>query len=142
MNAINRGLLVFEFDDISRIQSISFLPTACLLVADKIPPLLDINELVMALISSGCSHFMTWGGAANELHDVIDHILEDSEKSDAITAVTTSHRDEDMEEVAWFLVNATHPGEETLRCCIGYSSNIDSMVELLECVKKEIEGGA
>lgn len=136
---LNFNLLIFKFTELPRVQLSLIVPTACLLVADEVPSAPIINDLVTALVSSGCSHFMTWGRAADALHDALDSVLESGEKDGFINVVTTSHGNETIEDIAWFLVNAALPGEEIMRCCVGFESEINTFPELLECVSDAIK---
>lgn len=116
-------------------DTMGMMPTVCLLASDAVPPSYDFVVLVDGLVSAGCSHFMTWGRAAEELHDALDHVLEDR-GGDALAVVTTSHQGEPTDEIVWFMVNATLPDEDKLRCCIGYDEAMTGVEGLLKAVRK------
>jgi hypothetical protein len=115
------------------------MPTVCLLAADALSPSLDLSALVDRLVPAGCRYFMTWGAAAEELHDALDEVLEDR-GGDSLAAVTASHKGEPAEDVAWFMANAAVPGESRLRCCVGYDDAVAGMDELLKAVRAVVPG--
>lgn len=77
---------------------------------------------------------MTWGAAAEELHDALDEVLEDR-GGDSLAAVTASHKGEPADDVAWFMANAAVPGESRLCCCVGYDDAVAGVDELLKAVR-------
>jgi hypothetical protein len=131
MNAIVRFCDLQIFDLKAPLPGLQpTLPTACLLVMDTLSPTIDLNALVGSLIPTGCRYFMTWGRAAEELHDRLDDII--GERGWGYIGVLTAvHKDERSEDVAWFLVNAALPGEARIRCFVGYQNEDDVVSELL-----------
>lgn len=116
------------------IGDLAAIPTVCLIAADAINPSFDLSALVDRLVPAGCLYFMTWGAAAEELHDALDEVLEDR-GGDALMAVTASHMADSIEDVAWFMVNAAVPGESRLRCCICYDDAVAGLDDLLIAVR-------
>ncbi len=110
------------------------MPTVCLLVSDSFGTSLDLAELVDVLVPIGCRYFLTWGAAADDLHDALDEVLEDR-GGNFLAAVTASHKGDQIEDIAWFTVNAAMPGEISLRCCVGYDSAANGVEELLTAVR-------
>jgi len=113
------------------------LPTVCLLAADSLNPSLNLDVLVDRLVLAGCSYFMTWGAAADVLHDSLDDVLEDR-GGDFLSVITASHKGEPADDVAWFLVNAALPGEIELRCCVGYAEEVAGVDALLKAVRAAV----
>jgi hypothetical protein len=73
MNKIRpiRELLEFKLDQQFK-GVLPSLPTVCLIAADAFSPALDIGAIVDIFVPSGCTFFMTWGEAADELHDAME----------------------------------------------------------------------
>ena len=115
------------------------MPTVCLLAADALSATFDLSALVDRLVPAGCRYFMTWGAAAEELHDALDEVLEDR-GGDFLATVTASHKGEPAEDVAWFMANAAAPGESKLRCCVGYDDLANGVDELLNAVRTMVPG--
>ena len=113
------------------------LPTVCLLAADSLSPSLNLDALVDSLVLAGCSYFMTWGAAADVLHDSLDDVLEDR-GGEFLSVITASHKSEPAEDVAWFLVNAALPGETELRCCVGYAEEVTGLDALLNAIRAAV----
>ena len=113
------------------------LPTVCLLAVDSLTPSLNLDVLVDRLVLAGCSYFMTWGAAADALHDAMDEVLE-GRGGGFLSVVTASHRGEPAEDVAWFLVNAALPSETKLRCCVGYADETVGVDALLKAVRAAV----
>jgi hypothetical protein len=113
------------------------LPTACLLAADVWNTTFDLKELVSTLVPKGCRYFMTWGEAAEELHDKIDDILWELGWGH-LGVLTAVHMREPTEDIAWFLINATLPGEKIRRCYVGYSKTLKEADELLNAVQATV----
>jgi hypothetical protein len=110
------------------------MPTVCLLAVDTLSSRLDLSAMADRLVRAGCRYFMTWGAAADELHDALDNVLEDR-GGDSLATVTASHKGEPAEDVAWFMANAAVPGERKLRCCVGYDETAANVGELLKAVR-------
>ena len=108
-------------------------PTVCLLVSDGGYSHVGLSSVIERTTSVGCRYYMTWGKAADILHDVVDEILEQS--GDWFEdVVTSSHRSEPPREVAWFYINAALPSESDVQYCISYSKETKKLQKLLnEC---------
>jgi len=103
-------------------------PTASILISDE-PILIEIlKPLIQNLYSIGCRHFMTWGDSAETLHDLVDEVLEGK---CLLEGVTTSHDGESANEVAWFFLKATFPGENEVRYRIIASKKSNWLTEFL-----------
>lgn len=135
MSAAARSCELQIFDlNVQSFDDIPVLPTACLLVMNTLSSTIDLNALVGTLIPAGCRYFMTWGRAAEELHDKLDDVI--YERGWGYKGVLTAvHKDECAEDVAWFLVNAALPGEARIRCCVGYSDEDVAVRDLLNAVR-------
>ena len=110
-------------------RDLPIMPTVCLLVADRIDPPYEYAELVTDLISIGCGFFMTWGATASKFEDVLDETIVDLsiQRNDNTFAVTTAHQGEAAEDVAFFMLRAALPGEQSIRCCVGVADNLSSV---------------
>lgn len=73
-----------------------------------------IRHIVLSAIEAGVVFFMTWGYQAENLHDLIDDVIE-SASTDLSHIVTTHHEDEIFEDVAWFFINSTYFGHADCR---------------------------
>lgn len=130
---INRELQLFKLN-VGLGGELTEMPTVCLLATDTVSASFDLSELVERLVPAGCRYIMTWGEAAEELHDSLDEVLEDR-RGGFLTVVTASHEGEPPEDVAWFMANAAVPGESRLRCCVGYDDAVVGLDELLKAVR-------
>lgn len=113
------------------------MPTVCLLAADVIDPSMELALMVDCLVLAGCRYFMTWGDAAETLHDALDDVLEER-GGDCLSVVTAAHTGEPAEDVAWMMVNATLLGECRIRCCVGYDNALAGVDELLDAVRSAV----
>lgn len=104
------------------------MPTVCLLVADRIDPPYEYDDLVTNLMSVGCGFFMTWGATASKFEDVLDEtiVMLSIKRDDDTFAVTTAHQDESAEEVAFFMLRTAIPDERHIRCCVGIADDMPS----------------
>jgi len=66
---------------------------------------------------------LSWGTAAEEIHDIIDNIIETGDK-EWLQIITTAHQDEDFKDVAWFFLNATYFESGSFRCMAILDENI------------------
>jgi hypothetical protein len=100
------------------------MPTVCLLIADRVEPPYDYDDLITNFLAIGCHFFMTWGEAAERFEDILDETLVSLslEKGDdgLLSVLTTSHKGESAEDVASFLLESASPDEPVIRCCIGF----------------------
>lgn len=110
--------------------------TVCLLVIDAVSPAMDFEGLVRALIPARCQYFMILGHAAEDVHDALDHAIDDCDLGYCGTP-TAVHNDESADDVASFLVNAAIPGEANVRCVVGYDKEDDAVREILEKLRIE-----
>jgi hypothetical protein len=137
MNKIRpiRELLEFKLDQQFK-AVLPILPTVCLVAADTLSPAMDIDAIVDLFVPSGCTFFMTWGEAADELHDAFDYALEER-GADFLHVVTTSHKGESVNDVAWFLANSALPGEAKIRCCVFFADETADVAQLISAVRAE-----
>ncbi len=137
MNKIRPIRELFEFKLDQQFKALlPILPTVCLVAADVLNPTLDIGAIVDTFVPSGCKFFMTWGEAADELHDALDYALEDR-GANFLHVVTTSHKGEPVNEVAWFLANSALPGEAKIRCCIFFADETAGVTHLISAIRAE-----
>ena len=117
-------LTFFRVDEAFPFRHLAPMPTVCLLVADRVDPPYDYDDLVTNFLAIGCRFFMTWGHAANKLEDILDETLVslslDKKDDSLLSVLTTSHQDEPAEDVAFFLVKTAIPDESAIRFCIGF----------------------
>jgi len=104
---------------------------------DHLDPMPDIAKILKKMARHGCRFFMSWGAAADNLHDVLDALIEE-EGIEFLDIVTTSHAGESAEDVAWFMVNAAIPGELELQCCVGYTDSVVGIHGLLEAIHSAV----
>ncbi len=84
-------------------------PFAVLLEADE-PCWLDNSYLRLrtdALLAAGCRYFVCYGGRSEEIHDCIDDVIVEK---DLCGLPTTFHRDESIQDVAYFFTNIALSG--------------------------------
>ncbi len=120
-------------------RDLPVMPTVCLLVADRIDPPHEYDELVTDVMSVGCGLFMTWGEAASKFEDVIDRIIADLsiKRNDDTFAMTTAHDSETAEDVAYYMLKLALLGEHHVRCCVGVADNVASVS--LDDLRNEIQ---
>lgn len=117
-------LKFFNLDEAFPFRHLPPMPTICLLVADRVDPPYDYDDLVTDFLAIGCRLFMTWGEAAAKFEDVLDETLIDlSNRNDDDSLLgfpTSSHKDESAEEVASFMLKEMFSDEQAIRCCVGF----------------------
>lgn len=114
-------------------------PTVCLLVADSLNPSLDLGGVLDGLVAAGCTFFMTWGKAADELHDALDGLILDR-GGKYLQVVTASHKGEPAPDVAWFAAHAAIPKSAQLRVALGFLSEAQGAPLMLGALRR-LHGG-
>jgi len=112
-------------------------PTVCLVASDFLHESVDLTELVHDALNVGCGFFITWGAAADLIHERLDAVIEEM-GGEFLHTVTMSFKDEPIDDVAWFLVNGAFPGESILRCCVVVAKPLIGLNQLLAQVQGEI----
>ena len=91
------------------------IPTVCLIAASTIKDRQALLELIKEVNNIGCIFYLSWGDAADEIHDLIDEVIETG--NDAwLEIATTSHKDENFKDTAWFFLNSTYLDSGDFRC--------------------------
>jgi hypothetical protein len=110
------------------------MPTICLLVADRVDPPYDYDELVTDVLTIGCRLFMTWGEAASKFEDVLDETLiglsRRNDDDSLVGFLTSSHADQSAEDVASFMLREIFSDEPIIRCCVGFRDGTSPSREL------------
>jgi hypothetical protein len=132
-----RVLTVYDIKDYESFGNQPKQLTVCLIALNYSSKLSALIGLVDGAIKIGCNFFITWGDAAQMLHDELDDIIEDR-KGAYLQIVTMSQSDETANDVAWFLVNAAFPHESALRCCIVTDKAVTQMNQLIIKVQEEV----
>lgn len=93
-------------------------PFVCLVVNDILDlPHVIQNELASRIVAARCRFAVCAGFASPAMEDAIDwaHIAvcTDEEHADGSLILTTSHRDESEEDIAFFLLNCTNFGNHS-----------------------------
>lgn len=132
-----RVLTIYDIKDYESFGNQPKQLTACLIALDYLFQPSALISLVDGAMKIGCNFFITWGVAAEMLHDKLDDIIEDR-KGEYLQIVTMSQKDETANDVAWFLVNATFPHESILRCCIVTDKTVTQMNQLISKVQEEV----
>lgn len=84
---------------------------ACFLVWDsKNNSKQEISELIEILVKNGVAYFCTWGNDCERLEDICDEIDSLNSSNDSVI-MTTSHKNESIEEALYFFLTDTHPDE-------------------------------
>lgn len=91
------------------------MPTVCLIAASSIKDRKNLSELVKEINNIGCVFYVCWGTAADEIHDLIDEIIETGDEA-WLSIATTTHKDESLEDVGQFFLNATYLDPGKFRC--------------------------
>lgn len=133
----SRELQVYDLADCGSLGNQTFIPTVCVVASDRPPDSLVLGNLVEQAAKIGCHFFMTWGAAAEVLHDELDALIE-GKGSEYLNIATMSHVGESIEDLAWFLVNAAVPGAPVLRCCIVAGKPLVGLERLVAEVQREI----
>ena len=105
-------------------------PTVCLLVSDDGFSHVGLSSVIKRATSAGCKYFMIWGKEAENLHNVVDEILEQC-VDNFEDVVTSIHRGESPKDVAWFYINAALPSVAGVQHCISYSKETKELQKLV-----------
>ncbi len=82
---------------------------ACFLVWDsQNNSIQEISELIETLVKNGVAYFCAWGNDCERLEDVCDKIGLLNSPNDSVI-MTTSHKNESIEETLYFFLTDTHP---------------------------------
>lgn len=114
----------FKLDEPFRFRHLPPIPTICLLVADRVDPPYDYDDLVTDFLAIGCRLFMTWGKAAAKFEDILDETLlglsMQKDDDSLVGFLTSSHEDQSAEDVASFMLKEIFSDELVIRCCVGF----------------------
>lgn len=110
---------------------------AIVLVEDEVSQMWQW-ELSRWLVSSGCRYMLAWGRDCDSWDDSVDEAnleaYDYEEIPDDSSVITTSHEDEDLEEVFWFARHSArhpvHPLDATLIVHIAQEGKRDEMEAL------------
>lgn len=98
-------LLIFPLQAIeNKKRYFSVKPTICLISGNQHFNKEKIATFIKKMIEKGCVFFLFWGNSADELHDLADEMIE---RENMLNVVTTSHKDENAKDIAYFLLKAT-----------------------------------
>ena len=70
----------------------------------------EISGLIEILVKNGVAYFCAWGNDCERLEDVCDEIGSLNSPNDSVI-MTTSHKNEPIEETLYFFLTDTHPDE-------------------------------
>lgn len=107
-------LHILHLSEFERLKGLSVKPTVCLIGSDSLGEAGPLAELLDVLAGIGCQFFLTWGAAAEAVHDRLDELIE-QQGGEALEIATMSQKDESVDDVAWFLLNAAIPGQADIR---------------------------
>jgi hypothetical protein len=124
-----RELVVTSFQ--SGISDLKFqvMPTVCLIAVSSIENRQELLALVKEINNIGCVFYLSWGAAADEIHDLVDEVIETGNEA-WLEIATTSHKDEDFKDVAWFFLNATYLDQGDFRCLAILDETDDRNLEI------------
>lgn len=111
----SRELIVTSIQSGISELGLKVMPTICLIAASSIRDQQRLVELVKEINNIGCFFYLSWGIAADEIHDLIDETIETGNEAWS-SIVTTSHKDESLEDVASFFLDATYFDPGNFRC--------------------------
>ena len=109
----NKTLSYLHLPPGADLPALALPPFTAILVADT-----DVDELWMFdaarwLVACGCRYLLAWGADCEAWRDAIDDAAleaHDYDVPDESKVLSTSHEDEDLEEVFWFARHrAAHP---------------------------------
>lgn len=128
---------IVEFLDFNSLEEINWsklnnFPTICLIATNDPIDQELIKEFTNNALKIGCLFFMTWGKEAENIHDEIDNVLEDS---DSLEIPTTSHYDETWEETIHFALHSTYPETKDFRFLLVLNNKIPNASKLLDYAK-------
>ncbi|MCX8567317.1 MAG: hypothetical protein ON057_002044 [Glomeribacter sp. 1016415] len=115
-NSENCELIISSFDDFDLKNYIKDRELVCLLVVNNSFDKKRISHLVKELIEFGAIFFLTWGKFSDEVHDLIDELIEIDSNRDLSYIATTSHKDEELKEVSYFFIRSTCLDTKEYRC--------------------------
>lgn len=110
----HRDLHILHLSEVEKLAGLSVKPTVCLIASDSLGETAPLARLLDVLASIGCQFFLTWGSAAEAIHDRLDELIE-QQGGEALEIATMSQNDETADDVAWFLLNAAIPGQADTR---------------------------
>ena len=110
----NSELIITSFGECIRDLYLEKMPTVCIISANNAPDRHFILPIIKKIIEIGGKFFVLWGEASDDLHDVIDTIIEEGNE-EWLNILTTSHKEEKLKDVIWFFLKATHFEPEKFR---------------------------
>ncbi len=103
----NCELIISSFDDFNLNGIIKDREFVCLLMVNSFFDKEKISHLVKIIIELGAVFFLTCGKFSDEVHDLIDEIIEVDKNIDLSYIATTSHKNEEIKDISYFFIRAT-----------------------------------
>ena len=122
-------LCVFNPDDRPDWTKLKPMPTVSLLALSDHLAEDALAEMIKGCMSAGTLLFAAYGEFADEMEEQIDLVLENESRLDIIT---TSHQDDEIEDMANFLVNAAYRESGHFRCVVVLDKRVPNSGLLLK----------
>lgn len=118
----NRELVISSITNITTDFELTYKPTVCLIVLNESYEKNEILSIIKKVINDGVVFFLIQSKLSDELEDLIDEFIESSIEKDLTHMVTASTEDQDIDDIAWFFINATYFDEGAYRYLVLYDT--------------------
>ena len=109
-----RELFLLSLETSIKIPEVIQLPSkhfTCFIVWDsKNNSIQEISDLVETLIKNGAAYICIWGNDCQRVEDICDEIDSLNSPDDSVI-MTTSYKNDPLEEALYFFLTDTHPDE-------------------------------
>jgi uncharacterized iron-regulated membrane protein len=131
-------LHIIDLAEFGRLKSLSVKQTVCLVASDSLAKGGLLTEFLEVLAGIGCKFFLTWGAAAEAIHDRLDELIE-QKGGDALKIATMSQEEESVDDVVWFLLNAAIPAQEDIRYVVVIDSVLVDADLLVSAIRLSVD---
>jgi hypothetical protein len=137
-NELVKYLRLSPGDTLPTISDVPFFKAVVVIESDV--PEIWQWELSRWLVSSGCRYMLAWGKECQSWAESVDEANQEAFNYEDIPedalVITTSHEDEDLDEVFWFAKHrALHPAHDLQHTVIVHVSDVDRRNELEDMVE-------
>ncbi|UAW64549.1 hypothetical protein KMZ15_02385 [Mycoavidus sp. HKI] len=137
----NCELIISSFDDFNSTSIIKDRELVCLLIVNNFFDKEKISHLVKKIIDLGAVFFLTCGKFSDEVHDLIDKIIEVDNNRDLSYIATTSHKNEEIKDISYFFIRSTYLDPKEYRCLALFDRYDSESMELQSELMKVLDEG-
>jgi hypothetical protein len=131
----NRELVIEYLGAPASAVDLEALPTVCLVLSDDLIQGEVLRPLLVKVLEEGGVYFMSYGAAAEAIHDQVDEVLEEG-PDEWLDIPSSSHQEETPDDVASFLMNAAHPTDGPFRCHILVNGKPQAAGDTLSAIRR------